>query len=917
MLKKLALIILLASSCLFGQYYFGKNKIQYTDYDWKRLQTEHFDIYFFGEEEQLARIIAHEAEKDWAYLAGKLRFVPRERIPVIVYSSPIIFQETNVIPWILPEGIGGFTEYFKGRVVLPFDGRYDDFRHTLRHELVHAFIMHKNIFTHDAHELFFLNFLPLWIEEGLAEFYSKRGSQEMEMVIRSGLLEGDLTSLARIDEVYGSFTMYKIGQHFITWLADEYGEWRIPLLVSDLTGFNYFEDLFEAIYGFPLLEAARRWEIYAKKKYYPMIAQGSLPQNAGRILTTNKDGFNLSPVPVFAEGDSIPILYFQSSRMGYPAIFKTQGKKTELIVKGGFDEKLEAMHLFRNRISISKSGAIALSVKVKGGDRLTLLNANNGKVIFQKGFKNITGISAPFIDSSGDRIVFSGINLAGNSDIYLFDIKNDSLYHITNDFYGDFEPFIINNDIYFSSERCADGNSGKTCLTRACLSAGTIEVLSYSGVSSQPSPTKKGTLLFSSRSESGIRNICEFIPDSQKVYRRTNILTGLFEPSEWRGDSIIATVYTKTSYQIIVVRGDTVFDSEPAHWEIWKKSWEPVELESEVASGKIGYDSRLKFDIAQGTISTNTSMESGGGIEGSFSDMLGDRQIYFMVYEQGQSLKDLLKNLNIAGIYYNMEKRPIWGVGAFHFYTEGYNRYDFGFSEETAGAIGTISYPFSRFFRTDATIYLMYSDKGYFAGISPRRRGYFGTMNLSLVRDNSYWGSTGPMEGFRGNATIGATYRFDTGEISSYTASTDLRYYLRLTRRCALASRIVGRTSGGPEPERFWMGGTWDFRGYPFFSFYGKNLLFSSTELRFPLLDQFRMRFPFLDADLRGIKGAVFADFGQAWEDSTLPFLGSFGTGLRMNLGGITVIRFDIAWKTDFHGNPTKPYYDIFFGWDF
>jgi len=915
---RIIIIICFFSLSISAQYYFGKNKIQYADYDWKRLRTEHFDIYFFGEEERLARITAREAETDWEDLVGKFRFVPRERIPVIIYPAPNLFQETNTIPWILPEGVGGFTEYYKGRVVLPFNGRYRDFRHTLKHELVHAFIMHKNIFVHDAHELFFIGFLPLWFEEGMAEHLSERTSDEMEMVVRSAALEGDFVPLSRIYDIYGSFKMYKETESFLDWLADEYGDCRIPLVIGDMHDYRFFDELFEAHFGISLDEAGDRWENYIHEKYWPMITEGELPDETGEVITSKKDGTHLSPIAYTFKNDSLPSVLLQSSRMGYPGIYKLRGGKYKLIIKGGFEERLEQMHLYQNGFSISDNGVIALSVKVKGGDILTFVEAERGDILAQRRFDEIPGISDPQIDREAKRVTFSGTGLNGFADIFVFHIETDSIDKLTDDIYGDFHPVFAGDYIIFSSDRVERGDADKLSICRIPVEGGNIDVLGgLSGNNVQPSAHRDGRISFSSNHGTGIQNIWLLDPDSSRAYRVTNILTGLFEPSEWRGDSVLATVYTNTSYQVILMPCDTVYEQVETEWVEWEKTWEPREMHFKTAKGRVGYDTKLSFDIAQGAIATNTSMESAGGIEGIFSDMLGDRHVYFLVYDQFGSFSDILKNLNVAAIYYDMQDRPIWGTGGFHFYTEGYNRFDFGFSEETFGALGTVSYPFSRFMRIESTGYLTYSEKSYFADLEPERKGWFGTLNLSLIRDNSLWGRTGPIEGFRGNATVGGTYRFDTGQVSSHLASADLRYYLRLTKRSAFATRLVGRSSGGPEPERFWMGGTWDFRGYPFFYFYGKNIVFASTELRFPVFDQFRVKFPFLDANFHGINGALFFDMGQAWEDEPLPLLGSVGTGLRMNLGYVTVLRFDVAWRTEFEGRFEKPYYDIFFGWDF
>ena len=43
-------------------YRFGKNKVQFTDFDWQKMETPNFDVYFYAEEEELAGYAAHMAE---------------------------------------------------------------------------------------------------------------------------------------------------------------------------------------------------------------------------------------------------------------------------------------------------------------------------------------------------------------------------------------------------------------------------------------------------------------------------------------------------------------------------------------------------------------------------------------------------------------------------------------------------------------------------------------------------------------------------------------------------------------------------------------------------------------------------------------------------------------------------------------
>jgi hypothetical protein len=56
------LLLLLPIPASSQFFYFGRNKVQYTKFDWHVLRTEHFDIYYYPEMEDLAKRGAFLAE---------------------------------------------------------------------------------------------------------------------------------------------------------------------------------------------------------------------------------------------------------------------------------------------------------------------------------------------------------------------------------------------------------------------------------------------------------------------------------------------------------------------------------------------------------------------------------------------------------------------------------------------------------------------------------------------------------------------------------------------------------------------------------------------------------------------------------------------------------------------------------------
>jgi hypothetical protein len=72
-------------------YYFGRNKVQYTDFSWHVLTTPHFNIYYYPEMEELAHRGAAVAEDAYAHLQQKFNHNVSGTIPLIFYSSHLHF----------------------------------------------------------------------------------------------------------------------------------------------------------------------------------------------------------------------------------------------------------------------------------------------------------------------------------------------------------------------------------------------------------------------------------------------------------------------------------------------------------------------------------------------------------------------------------------------------------------------------------------------------------------------------------------------------------------------------------------------------------------------------------------------------------------------------------------------------------
>src|SRR5699024_7085242 len=157
-----------------AQYFaFGKNRVQYKNFDWRYIQSTHFDVYYYQSKNyDLATFSALALEAALKQIQEDFGHRIADRIQVVIYDSHVDFSETNVVALpIYSGGIGGVTDLFKNRITMPFAGDYDKFRAVLHHELVHA-VINDMFYGGSVQSLVSGNALqiPLWFNEGLAEF---------------------------------------------------------------------------------------------------------------------------------------------------------------------------------------------------------------------------------------------------------------------------------------------------------------------------------------------------------------------------------------------------------------------------------------------------------------------------------------------------------------------------------------------------------------------------------------------------------------------------------------------------------------------------------------------------------------------------------------------------------------------------
>jgi hypothetical protein len=881
---------------------FGQNKIQYRRLDWRTIRGPHVDLYYYPAEAELASAALAYAERSYDTLALQFGHDVAARVPLIVYASHSDFEQTNVLPFTPPEGLLGATDFLKRRVSLPFRGNFAEFRHTIRHEMVHVFqldIQAESYYQAPRSGRF--NF-PLWWNEGLAELWSGGEDARDNMVLRELTLTGRLPPLRQLTTVTGAI-VYPLGGKIHRWLADTYGDWRVAQMYRELNRHDTFEEAIRAIYGRSLDQLSEEFQLAMRRDYYPSV------DTLAPLGVLSREISKLAVKPAFmpdSDGSPGEVVYV-SPASGYLSIYRRDldGGRPRKVVTAGRSAELEAFHGFESRMDASRPGYLLFGARYGDRDALIVWDLKRSKIVGRYQFDRLVSILSPMWMPDGRSIVFSGLSESGVSDLYRVQLPSGALEPLTRDRYQDLDPSPTpqGDRLVFASDRTAGGLGGAVNLFMLDLASGRISQLTQGDwVDEGPNWGRDGRVYFTSDRD-GVLNV--FSVDTLGQGRReTSSWSGAFDAVPLPDSGLVVGGFHDLSWNLYRYPIDSLAREDrfalepgplPGRWTWATGADRPVG----VAVGE-PYRRRLTLDLAAGEAVFVPGYGGAQGIGFLMSDLLGDNLVLGSLGSfQGRKLGSILENISASAIYINRARRLNWGLGAFRTISRNFEGdLVVAYQETAAGVLGLLRYPLNRFSRLEGTVVMEHSDRVDFTlpVDQPRRVGWIASHYLSFVHDNSLWIPSGPIDGGRLALTAGVSSDFTNSRFDSYLLSADWRHYFRLGGRSTYALRALGYYSGGDRPRRINIGGSTALRGYPEFGYIvGTQAFMFNQEIRFPILTHLTLGTPVGDVDFPEIQGAIFTDLGKAVmpEGIDRALIGSYGLSFRLALAPLAVLRLD------------------------
>jgi len=444
---------------------FGKNRVQFKQFEWRMKTSPNFEVFYYDYGSGIADFAIVYAENEFDRIATVLGHNPSAKTKLFIYNSITDLQQSNVgLENENSRTVGGQTNFIKPKIEIPFTGSLSEFKKELSFGIAQIFgneMMYggsiREILKNGA-----LLSLPDWFMPGVASYIAEPWSAEMDDYLRNSI---QYRQLKRPHKLSGKEALY-VGHSIWNYIAIKYGESNISSILNLTKIILDEEKAISSTLGLPYEVFIEDW-----KKFYDEMGKKAMDDYSAleydvKLKKHNSKQKIFNDIKISPDGK---YLAYSENRNGHYAVvvrnLKTMSRK--VVQRGGFRLNSQRVNEKVPLLAWSDDNKLAICYKKKGSTLVRVLQisgkkkkeTNKAKFAF---FNQVTGLDISADGStlliSSDRIGYADVQ-AGMNDIYMYNLREQSMKRISTDLYDDTDPIFMgssNEVLIFSSNRMAD-----------------------------------------------------------------------------------------------------------------------------------------------------------------------------------------------------------------------------------------------------------------------------------------------------------------------------------------------------------------------------------------------------------------------------------------------------------------------------
>lgn len=449
-------LLLLFTGVGFGQHAdetFGKNRIQYRQFDWQFLSGENFDIYFYDNRKEVAREALEYLEGEFDRVTDLLGYPPYFKTKIFMYNSLTDLRQSNVGLNRTVYTLSGETEFVKPYVEVAHLGNIQEFKEELLYRITHLMV-DEMMFGGNLKDIFqsaLLMNLPDWFVEGASLYIAKGWTIEMDDFIRQYIRSKRSRKLGKLEGREAALA----GQSVWNFIAEKYGRSSIANILNYTRVTRNEEKSILITLGVSFKQLMAEWEIFYADMEAKVSKSYITPPDSTLFTYFYNKTTQFTTVKISPDGRYIA--YAENDRGRFVVKVKEIGREGEkVIISGGSKVINQRVDYTVPLISWADEHTLGV-IGVNKGEYVFWLYDLSTKSKLPRELDKFSNVRSLEFSGNG-RLAIVSADFEGQNDLFLISARRDRVRRITNDIYDDLDPSFIpgSNGIVFSSNRTSD-----------------------------------------------------------------------------------------------------------------------------------------------------------------------------------------------------------------------------------------------------------------------------------------------------------------------------------------------------------------------------------------------------------------------------------------------------------------------------
>jgi Tol biopolymer transport system component len=432
---------------------FGKNRIQYRQFNWQYLSGDNFDVYYYDARKGVAQNALEFLEAEFDRITDLIGYPPYFKTKVFLYNSLADLRQSNVGLNRTVFTVNGETEFIKPYVEVANLGTAQEFKEELLYK-ISELMVNEMMFGGSLKDIFqssILMNLPDWFVDGASLYVAKGWSAEMDDYIRQLMRTRKAKKITRLTGPEAALA----GQSVWNFIAEKYGKSSVGNILNYTRITRNEEKSVLITLGVSFKQLMNEWYKYYSEMETRVSQSYVVPDDSTHFphqhnRTTVFTTLKLSP-------DGRYLAYAENDRGRYIVKVRSLENGRERTIISGGSKVINQRVDYRSPL-ISWADANTLGVVgLKNGEYVFWLYDLSTRSKLPRELDRFSNVRSLNFSGNG-RLAIVSADFEGRNDLFLVSSRRDRVRRLTNDLFDDLDPSFIpgSNRIVFSSNRNTD-----------------------------------------------------------------------------------------------------------------------------------------------------------------------------------------------------------------------------------------------------------------------------------------------------------------------------------------------------------------------------------------------------------------------------------------------------------------------------